>query len=261
MSTHDEFRQEVAYFLNEIENLKREGEGDFDRPPRNAEHAKRAAVWSETVRIGLSFYLHDGYQVLERVPVSVHQLHEIGDEINKIPMIEKWRRGESLTWYDCDFGLSVLAARLQEMLEYLPPASSGHSKTAKEVKKLTPSAKERQASKRRTRLTRSRKNLSPSERRADTVAKVIEELNVLRPHMSGAESDYARLAKEHARFLTFRVAREHADLREKVLNVQDHRRHIRLAQEIVARKSGVELETVRQDWKKYKPQKYRRNQG
>jgi hypothetical protein len=73
-----------------------------------------------------------------------------------------------------------------------------------------------------------------------------------------SQSDYERLRAQHPAFLTFKVAAKHEELREKVLNVQDHRRHYRLAQELAAAYHGRELSTVKTDWKKHKPVKYRR---
>jgi hypothetical protein len=97
--------------------------------------------------------------------------------------------------------------------------------------------------------------------RAQTVAQVIEELNALKPEMTGiiSEDDFRKVAKKHPRFLSVRVARQHPDLLEKILNIQDSRRHIRLAQEITARKYGRKLSTVQTDSKKHKPDKYRQH--
>jgi hypothetical protein len=118
----------------------------------------------------------------------------------------------------------------------------------------------RRTSKERARRSRIQfgKNLSPTERRAHTTASLLEELNRLRPRMTGAESDYSGLARENPHFLTFKIARKHPELKEKVLNLQGHRRHFRLAQELAAAHHGVALATVQTDWKKSKPQEYRR---
>jgi hypothetical protein len=91
------------------------------------------------------------------------------------------------------------------------------------------------------------------------VAQVIEELNVLRPEMTGIvnDEDLQKVARKHPRYLTFRITREHSDLKDKVINIQDSRRHIRLAQELTGRKYGLKLATVQTYWKKDKPPKYR----
>jgi hypothetical protein len=68
---------------------------------------------------------------------------------------------------------------------------------------------------------------------------------------------YKTLAKKYARFQTFRVARLHSEIEEKVINLEEHRRYIRLAQEIVAAKFDRKLSTVQTDWKNYKAKKYR----
>ena len=96
-----------------------------------------------------------------------------------------------------------------------------------------------------------------SQRRAETVAKIIEELNVLKPQMYG-KSDYGVLKGKHPEFLTFQIVEKHSDLELKLVNIQDHRRHIRLAQELAAAHHGRALSTIQTDWKKRKPRKYRR---
>lgn len=88
------------------------------------------------------------------------------------------------------------------------------------------------------------------------MAKVIREIGIVRPQMYG-ESDYQSLAKEHNRYLIFRVARDHPDLREKLICVQEHRRYYRLAQEFVAAHTGKSLNTIKIDWKKHKPREFR----
>ncbi len=101
---------------------------------------------------------------------------------------------------------------------------------------------------------------TPSQTRARTVAKVIDELDFLRPQVF-SESDLERLAKKNPRFLAFRVANKRDDLREKMVNIQAHRRHIRLAQELTAGYYGKRLSTIQTDWKKNKPKQYRSKQG
>ena len=98
---------------------------------------------------------------------------------------------------------------------------------------------------------------TPSKARAGTVAKIIKELDILKPQMFG-ESDYERLAKENPRFLTVRVADKRPDLREKVIYIQGSRRHILLAQELAAAKHGKTLSTIQTDWKHHKPPEFRR---
>jgi hypothetical protein len=70
-------------------------------------------------------------------------------------------------------------------------------------------------------------------------------------------SDYARLLKEHSDYLTFRVTEVNPDLRTLVLNIQASRRHIRLAQQIVAANAGKALETIKIDWKRHKPAEFK----
>lgn len=97
---------------------------------------------------------------------------------------------------------------------------------------------------------------STSAKRADTVAGLIEELNRLKPQMHN-EQCYSQLAKKHSDFLCFEIANGRPDLRTKLENLQDHRRHFRLAQELAAARHGNELSTIQTDWKKNKPERYK----
>jgi hypothetical protein len=63
---------------------------------------------------------------------------------------------------------------------------------------------------------------------------------------------------ENPSYLTFEVAAKRPDLRTKVLNLQDHRRFYRLAQEIAAAYHDKQLSTLQTDWKKHKPKEFRR---
>lgn len=112
-----------------------------------------------------------------------------------------------------------------------------------------------EGAKKRPRRPHEQENLSPSERRAQTTAKLIVELGRLKPRMTGSETDYAKLRTENPGFLTFRIAAKHLDLKEKLLNLQGHTRYIRLAQELAAAHHGRALSTVQTDWKKRKPRK------
>ncbi len=106
--------------------------------------------------------------------------------------------------------------------------------------------------------SRIKKNLKPPARRASTVATIIEELYRLRPRMTGSTADYEALRREHPDFLTFKVAGKHSELKEKVLNLQGHTQHKRLAMELAAANFGVALATVQTDWKHFKPERYRK---
>jgi hypothetical protein len=72
------------------------------------------------------------------------------------------------------------------------------------------------------------------------------------------ESDYDELKRKYSKFITFKMAAIRGDLKEKVLNLQDHRRHYRLAQELAAAYHGRAPSTLQTDWKKHKPKKFRR---
>jgi hypothetical protein len=106
--------------------------------------------------------------------------------------------------------------------------------------------------------SRIKKNLKPPARRASTVATIIEELNRLRPRMTSSTTDYEALRTEHPHFLTFKVAGKHSELKDKVLNLQGHAQHKRLAMELAAAHHGVALATVQTDWKHFKPKRFRK---
>jgi hypothetical protein len=96
-----------------------------------------------------------------------------------------------------------------------------------------------------------------SEVRARTVAKVIEELDILRPLIFSSK-DYADLRPKFGDFITFEVTEKHPALKEKLINFQDHsRRHYRLAQEVAAAHHGRRLATIQTDWKRFKPAEFR----
>jgi hypothetical protein len=96
------------------------------------------------------------------------------------------------------------------------------------------------------------------EARAMTVAKIIQELNDLKPQMFEDESEYSRLRALYPDFLTFTIAQQRPDLRLKILAIRGSARHIRLAQELAAAHHGRELSTIQTDWKNFKPAGFKR---
>ncbi len=95
-----------------------------------------------------------------------------------------------------------------------------------------------------------------SEIRAGDVAKIFRELDLLKPQMFG-ETAYTDLKEQHPDFLSFEIADQRKDLKLKLVNIQSHRRHIRLAQELAAAKHGRNLSTIETDWKRHKPRGFR----
>jgi hypothetical protein len=95
--------------------------------------------------------------------------------------------------------------------------------------------------------------------RAKTVARIIHELDQLKPQMFEDESEYNRLRAQHPDFLTFKIAERRPDLKTKVLAIQGSTRHIRLAQELAAAHHGRQLSTIRDDWKDFKPKQFKRS--
>jgi len=93
--------------------------------------------------------------------------------------------------------------------------------------------------------------------RAKTVAKVIEELNVLKPLIFGP-GDYIDLRPKFPDFVTFEMTEKHPELKEKLVHFQDHsRRYFRFAQEIAAAYHGRKLATIQTDWKRFKPAEFK----
>jgi hypothetical protein len=101
-------------------------------------------------------------------------------------------------------------------------------------------------------------SIGVKQARAATAAKVIKELNLLKPQMFEDESEYQRLRSQHPGFLSFNVADARPDLKRKILAIQGSPKHIRLAQEIAAAHHGCAVATIQDDWKDYKPPEFRR---
>jgi hypothetical protein len=93
--------------------------------------------------------------------------------------------------------------------------------------------------------------------RAITVAKLIKELNDLKPQMFEDESEYSRLRAVYPDFATFKIVEQRPDLKTKVLAIQGSTRHIRLAQELAAAHHGRQLSTIQDDWKRHKPVEFK----
>lgn len=96
------------------------------------------------------------------------------------------------------------------------------------------------------------------EARAITVARLVKELNQLKPQMFEDESEYLRLRDRYPDFLTFKITDERPDLKTKVLAIQGSRRHIRLAQELAGAHHERTLATIQDDWKDFKPAEFKR---
>jgi hypothetical protein len=99
---------------------------------------------------------------------------------------------------------------------------------------------------------------SAKEARAKTVAKLIKELDILKPQMLEEESEYNSLRARYSDFLTFKIAERRPDLKTKILAIQSSTRHLRLAQQLAAAHHGRELSTIKDDWKRQKPTEFKR---
>jgi hypothetical protein len=93
--------------------------------------------------------------------------------------------------------------------------------------------------------------------RATTVAKLINELSVLKPEMFEDDREYARLSESHPDFLTFKIAQLRPDLKRKVVVIRNSSKHLRLAQELAAAHYSKALATIQDDWKRCKPPEFR----
>jgi hypothetical protein len=148
--------------------------------------------------------------------------------------------------------LEVLEFKLAEMLDY-----SGLPKhEARKEASPTPLPLRPKRRLRRRRIVET--FLNASQRRAHTVARIKRELDRLRRGMTGTESAYSALEKKHPRFLTFEIVREHPEFRKRVMNLQEDRARLHLAQELTAAKYDKALTTVQKDWKVHKPTECRR---
>jgi hypothetical protein len=125
---------------------------------------------------------------------------------------------------------------------------------------LSPAAREalRTAQQLKARAPRSDAARVAKETRAKTVARILTELNDLKPQMFEDQSEYSRLRAMYPDFLTFKIAEQRHDLKTKVLAIQSSTRHVRLAQELAGAHHGRELSTIQDDWKDFKPIEFKR---
>lgn len=252
MSICDEYREHVERLLTRL-HFAQSRTGGYEDSEDAPEIDIVTVIQQEIAVEGL----------LEKTPVNPPELRVIALQIRALPLVSKVLSDHpyinSPNRYDYYPGLPALESKLREMLDYMPTAqriqaSAMNNHDIRTLATSRPVAATRRARPRRTQI---KTNLKPSERRAATVAKVIEELNRLRGRMTGGESDYEALRKENPHFLTFKLAKRFPELKEKVLNLQGHRQHKRLAQELAAAHHGAKLNTILIDWKKHKPSKYR----
>jgi hypothetical protein len=94
--------------------------------------------------------------------------------------------------------------------------------------------------------------------RARTVARLIGELDSLKPQMFEDETEYNELRAQYPDFLAFKIAEMRPDLKRKILAIRGSIRHILLAQELAAAHYGREVSTIQEDWKNFKPAEFRR---
>jgi hypothetical protein len=101
-----------------------------------------------------------------------------------------------------------------------------------------------------------------SKGRAKLVARVTEELSVLKAEAAfEVEDDFdsARARFRGRGFYLFDAVKTFPGLKSRILTVKNFRmaKPIALAQEIVSISESASLSTIKQDWKNYKPRKFR----
>jgi hypothetical protein len=100
------------------------------------------------------------------------------------------------------------------------------------------------------------KSLSKKEmvgiRRASAVARLIKELNALRPHMQLPEEDFPKLAKEHPAYEAFEICKKHPGASKWVKLVRERRIVNSLAYQLAAIEEGVSAAMMETAWKRHK---------
>jgi len=89
-------------------------------------------------------------------------------------------------------------------------------------------------------------------RRAKLVARLIKELNALRPHLQIPEEDFLKLREQHPRYHVFKICNKHPGAAKWVNLVCDRRRVESLAWELAAIECGISPATIKTAWKHYK---------
>ena len=245
LSSADEYRDSIQGFLQDL---------------RDAQHRQGAIAnsardtWADIALVIHMDIVLEG--LLDKAPLDPPELRQIASQIRALPLITRIITAHPnvppVDQRTSVGDLEVLEFKLVEMLDYLPPPGSQVRKEASPTRSPLP-VKGRLRRRRRVKTY-----LNESERRAHTVARVKRELDRLRRGMTGTESAYFALEKKHPRFLTFEIVREHPEFRKRVMNLQEDRARLRLAQELTAAKYGRALTTVQKDWKVSKPSECRR---
>ena len=97
-----------------------------------------------------------------------------------------------------------------------------------------------------------------SKARAKTVAQLIRELDELRLRMFEDDLQYEQLKSVHSDFLAFQIAEDQPKLKRKLMSIHGSAAYKALAQEFAAAHFGKELTTIITDWKRYKPDEFKR---
>jgi hypothetical protein len=250
MSTLEEFRHHVEALLGNIADAQQR-RGAFEEDDNSIPHIARIIHIAVAVE-GL----------LDKTPVDPPVLLQIASQIRALPLVSRiLREYDNIRDFDerPESGdLEALKFKLGEILDHVDTPEPSGPNPHREVQECTSALIARGPRKRRRRQLKPRKNLKPSERRAQTVATIKKELDTLRPQMTGSESDYEALRKKHNRFLTFRAIRKRPDLKEAVMDIQARQQYIWLAEKLTAAFHGLKHSTIHTDWAHHKPDEYRR---
>ena len=103
---------------------------------------------------------------------------------------------------------------------------------------------------------------SKSQRCANDVAKILKELYMLSQSIDAGQEDYERLRRENPGFLTFKAVQHSPQLRDQILSLASRRgRLVGLAQKLAGVLHGRKPETVKKDWKDFKPAEHRQHRA
>lgn len=96
-----------------------------------------------------------------------------------------------------------------------------------------------------------------SEARAKTVALLFQELRIVAPHLTNGEA-YQEVRRSHGNLKIFEILETRPKLQSDLVQSESSRGLLGRAQLLAAHYHGRELSTLKTDWKRFKPRKFRR---
>jgi hypothetical protein len=101
---------------------------------------------------------------------------------------------------------------------------------------------------------------SKSQRCAEDVATIDQELHKISASIEAGEEDLGRLKQASPRFLTFKAIKGSPQLRDKILALPSRQgRFLALARQLAGVLHGRKPDTVKKDWTRFKPPSYRQS--